>query len=145
MKLASPTTLPSGAPRTGREQPPRDRDAQDAENDAENGRVHNRGVIGGTGAEAEGRRAEEVGRPLLDACGVTSYLLVMPSLRGRRAVKLRVGLSKVALAACLIVASAFTGCASLGPHGTVPEFTEKSRCEGNGDVWYSNLGLCSRV
>ena len=144
MKLASPTTLPSGAPRTSREQPPRDGDAHDAKNDADNGRVHNRGVIGGTGAETEGRRAEEVGRPLLDACGVTSYLSVMPSLRGRRAVKFRVELSKIALAACLIFASAFTGCASLTP-GTVPEFTEKSRCEGNGNVWYANLGLCSRV
>jgi len=65
-------------------------------------------------------------------------------LRGRRAVKFRVELSKIALAACLIFASAFTGCASLTP-GTVPEFTEKSRCEGNGNVWYAKLGICSRV
>ena len=54
-------------------------------------------------------------------------------------------LSTITLAAFLTVLITFAGCASLGPHGTVPEFTTQSRCEGDGNVWYANLRVCSRV
>ena len=51
----------------------------------------------------------------------------------------------ITLTVFLSVLSAFAGCTSLGPRGTVPEFTTQSRCEGDGNVWYPNLGICSRV
>jgi hypothetical protein len=53
--------------------------------------------------------------------------------------------SSIMLATFLAVLSALGGCASLGPRGTVPEFTTQSRCERDGNVWYANLGVCSRV
>jgi len=40
------------------------------------------------------------------------------------------------------VLSAFAGCTSLGPRGTVPEFTTQSRCERDGNFWHANLGIC---
>jgi len=58
-------------------------------------------------------------------------------------VKVRGGIRSVVLT-CLIALSACAGCASLTP-GTVPEFSTQSRCEGNGNVWYAKLGICSRV
>jgi len=54
-------------------------------------------------------------------------------------------LSTVTLATFLTALSAFAGCTSLGAPGTVPEFTTQSRCERDGNVWYANLGVCSRV
>ena len=55
------------------------------------------------------------------------------------------GREVITLVVFLSVLSAFAGCTSLGPRGTVPEFTTQSRCERDGNVWYANLGICSRV
>jgi len=55
------------------------------------------------------------------------------------------GREVIALAVFLSVLSAFAGCASLSSPSAVPEFTAQSRCERDGNVWWTNLGICSRV
>jgi len=59
--------------------------------------------------------------------------------------KIQIALSRITLATILTVVAAFAGCASLPGPGTVPQFTTQSRCERDGNVWYANLGVCSRV
>ena len=59
--------------------------------------------------------------------------------------QIQIALSRITLATILTVVAAFAGCASLSAPGTVPEFTTQSRCERDGNVWYANLGVCSRV
>ena len=57
----------------------------------------------------------------------------------------KVALSSITLVAVLTVLSAFAGCATLSSPSAVPEFTAQSRCERDGNVWWANLGICSRV
>src|SRR5262249_55125005 len=68
-----------------------------------------------------------------------------PPSPGRCAVWVNVTLSRSMLAVFLSVLSGLAGCTSLSTRSTVPEFTTQSRCERDGNVWYANLGVCSRV
>jgi len=60
-------------------------------------------------------------------------------------VKVKIALSSITLASLLAVLSVVAGCTSLSSSGAAPEFTTQSRCERDGNVWYANLGVCSRV